>query len=267
MGDLNINGNNNVVNNAAGDINQNVATNGNGISAETSFLINVAESLKKFELSDVYHWIFIIKMNGKNISAPKLLEKYKEFNNNFFNKNILTLINIQTTKTTVKEVRYEYLLKEPGVKNYRLETALSFTKSNIQFEYAQYKSDTLRTNFTGDLLPSLLLLYFCKTLYSDNENIDIEITIEASANSMVYFQAMGINYFKIKGSVNTYTLSENKHTIEQRITDFENGTMIDILEKVVEGYSSISISNPFLAIDVKAQDKTLDIIKEFVFKA
>lgn len=263
MSTININGDNNIVTNAGGDINQNVATNVTGAITGLSSLIDVSEGLKKFGLSDVYHWLFTVKMNGKNISAPQLHKQYVRFNDNAWTKGILNFINIATTKATLSEVKYEYQYNEP---NYHIEAALSLSKNNIQFEYAQYKPKDLMTNFGGELLPSLLLLYFCETLYSDSSNVDIEILIETTVHGKLYFQANGINFFNISRSMNTYAMSENKHTINERITNFDNTTVIDVLEKIVEGYASVSRTNPFLGIDASAQQKTLNNIRDTVFK-
>lgn len=262
---ININGDNNNVNNAGNDINQNALTIQQG-SRRASSTINVKEGLKKFGLEDAYHWLFVIKMNGKNITAPQLHKQYVRFNDNAWTKTILNYINIEATKAIASEVRYEFLYKEPNVSNLHTQTALIFTKDTIQFEYTKYNSKNLQTNFGSELLPSLLLLYFCETLYDGDYNINIDVHIETTTYGELHFNKMGDNFIKIIADWNTYTLSEEKHPITEKITDFKNATMIRILERVAEGYSSISKTNPFLTIDSDVQDQTLDIIKNTAFK-
>lgn len=266
MGDLIILGDHNNVNNAGGGINQNGTTIEKGIGVD--YLINVSESLKKFGLSEAYHWLFIIKLNGINITGPKLLEKYQSFNNNSFTGIALNSINVVRTKAKDGEVKFEQLFNEPKLSTLHIETALRLSKNSIQFEYAQYKlNDDLRTNFCGELLPSLLLLYFCKILYGDKKT-DIEILIETTVKGKLAFEAMGINYFNFKRSIfSTYLMSE-KHTINETITDFENDTIIEILDKVVEGFSASSQLSeiPFLSIDAPRQQSSLEVIKSTIFK-
>ena len=271
-----INGDYNIVNIALGNIDQKGVAINSDVKKSTeqtlSYAIDVQEGLSKYALTFYSRWAFRIKLNDKSQSAPALLKKLEEYkDSSTLAKTILTVLNkFNRTKNIASEVEYRELYSEPSMTSLHKETVLRLSKNEIQFETASYKSnDTLNTNLNAELFPSIVLLYFCKTLFQQSKP-NIEISAELSTNHELVFIPVGqLVLLSVNRSVqSTYSLVNETHRVDEKISDFENSTIIDLMDKVVECFASNSPTSPvpFLSIDSDNQTLALNSIQKLLFK-
>ncbi len=267
-----INGSNNVINIASGNISQSdIVINSNvtksGVSKITDdlLLIDTTKSLDECNLAVYHHWVCKITLNGKPFSPQSLFRKLNEFSNNHFKKQVLSILSFGERHTTSNSIQLKFPLKDAGAINHYKEIALSIRQNELQFEFAQYKSkDYLLTDFNQEFLPSYLLLCFCKTLFPQFD-YDIDFSIRISTTGKLNFVTNN-NFFSIQNTLDTYVLDNATHNYQTKIKNFNDETIIELMQGVIECFCGESKHNksPFLVIDEANQSIAIEYIGKHI---
>jgi hypothetical protein len=233
--------------------------------ATSTFLIDVQRDMALSKLPFYYH--FAVKLNtfDREFSVAELHRHFEHELNSFTKKTFLPIFYTQNRKSqgSAREMKYEVGLKDSGAVNHFKHSMLVFKPKQIEFEWAQYRSnEEINSNLNEEVGGLLTLLITLKSLYG-KDPMGVQAEIAINCNGKLFFYLMD-SIFSIKGHMVSYYLDPPVN-IKKAVKTIATAELMALMQDICDSFVAEPIPfmniDPFMTIEPNNQKIALETLK------